>query len=428
MSPLPEILARRLARPAAILGDGVSGRAVAAALAAAGRASVTYDARGARPAFGAAEAAAHDLAVLSPGFAQNHPWVLAARRAGCLCLGELDFAALLWDGPAVAVTGTNGKTTLTEFLAFAHKRAGRNAVACGNIGLPLTTLAADPAVSAAGLLPIVEVSSFQSEDLRHFRPEAVLWTNLDEDHLDRHGDMEGYFRAKHKLVERLLPAGILVVGESVVAHARALGISLPEETLVARREDVAGSVPAGSPFGTWPQLENWALAVRYWEARGLPMAALEDAARLFRVGAHRLRKVAEAGLVEFWNDSKGTNFHATLAALREFGCPVRWIGGGKWKGGDLRRFAAELAPRLERAHLLGETGPELAAHLSELGLPAEVHPTLEAAVLAAGRDAAAVRTVVLMSPGFASLDMFRGYAERGLVFERAAQGLAARHA
>ena len=424
MSPLPDTLARRLTKPAAILGDGVSGRAVAAALTAAGRSSVTYDARGAVTQFTATEAALHDLVVLSPGFAQSHPWVLAARRAGCLCLGELDFAALLWDGSALAITGTNGKTTLTEFLAFAHKRAGRNAVACGNIGLPLTTIAADPAVSGANLLPIVEVSSFQSEDLRYFRPHAVLWTNLAEDHLDRHLDMEGYFRAKYKLVERLLPAGILVVGESVVEHAAALGISLPEETRIARRADVAATVPEGSPFVTWPQLENWAVARCYWEASGLPLDVLESAAKLFRTGPHRLRKVSEAGLLEFWNDSKGTNFHATLAALREFPCAVRWIGGGKWKGGDLQAFAAQLAPAIERAYLVGETGPELLTAFHDLGKPAELYPTLEAATVAAGQEPAVVRTVVLLSPGFASLDMFRGYNERGLVFERAAQGLA----
>ena len=396
---------------------------MAEALASAGKSSVTYDERGELRQFGAAEAARHDLVVVSPGFAQAHPWLLAARRAGCLCLGELDFGALLWDGPAVAVTGTNGKTTLVDFLAFAHKRAGQNAVACGNVGLPLTAVAT--ASSVAGLLPIVEVSSFQAEDLRHFSPEAVIWTNFDEDHLDRHGDLESYFRAKHKLVERLLPAGPLVVGASVAEHAARIGIQLPAETLVARREDVEGSVPAGSPFVTWPQRENWALAVAYWRARGLPVEVLEDAARLFRLSPHRLRKVAEAGLVEFWNDSKGTNFHATLAALREFSAPIRWIGGGKWKGGDLRAFAARLAPAIEAAYLVGETGPELHAIFQELGRPSQVFGTLEEATVAAARDAAQ-RTVVLLSPGFSSFDMFRGYAERGLVFERAAQGLALR--
>lgn len=423
MTELPDILLRRLSRPAAILGGGVSGRAVAAALGAAGKASVIYDERGDNRSFGPAEASGHDLVVVSPGFAQSHPWLLAARRAGSLCLGELDFGALLWDGPAVAVTGTNGKTTLVDFLAFAHKRAGQNAVACGNVGLPLTAVATGSSV--AGLLPIVEVSSFQAEDLRHFSPEAVIWTNFDEDHLDRHGDLESYFRAKHKLVERLLPAGPLVIGASVAEHAARFGIQLPAEAIVARREDVAGSVPSGSPFDTWPQRENWALAAAYWRARGLPLETLEGAARLFRLSAHRLRKVAEAGQVEFWNDSKGTNFHATLAALREFSVPVRWIGGGKWKGGDLRAFAARLAPAIESAYLVGETGPELHALFQELGRPSQVFGTLEEATVAAAHDVAQ-RTVVLLSPGFSSFDMFRGYAERGLVFERAAQGLALR--
>lgn len=421
MIELPEILLRRLNRPAAILGTGVSGRAIAEAIQAAGKSAISYDERGPHATFGATEAASHDLVVISPGFAQTHPWLLAARRAGCLCLSELDFGALLWDGPAVAVTGTNGKTTLVDFLAFAHKRAGQNAIACGNVGLPLTAVALNSSV--AGLLPIVEVSSFQSEDLRHFSPEAVIWSNFDEDHLDRHGDVETYFRAKHKLVERLLPAGPLVVGVSVAEAAKTFGISLPDETIIARREDVADSIPVGSPFDSWPQRENWALAAAYWKARGLPLETLEGAARIFRLSPHRLRKVAEAGLVEFWNDSKGTNFHATLAALHEFTSPVRWIGGGKWKGGDMRRFAERLAGVIESAFLVGETGPELHALFQELGRPSKVYGTLEEATLAAARDVAQ-RTVVLLSPGFSSFDMFRGYAERGLVFERAAHGLA----
>lgn len=423
MIELPDSLVRRLARPAAILGGGVSGRAVADALTAAGKTSVVYDERGERKVFGPTEAAGHDLVIVSPGFSQSHPWLLAARRAGCLCLGELDFGALLWDGPAIAVTGTNGKTTLVDFLAFAHKRAGQNAVACGNVGLPLTSVALSSSV--AGLLPVVEVSSFQAEDLRHFSPEAVIWSNFDEDHLDRHGDLESYFRAKHKLVERLLPGGPLIIGVSVVEAAASLGIQLPAEAIVARREDVADSVPVGSPFDTWPQRENWALAVAYWKARGLPIETLDGAARLFRLSPHRLRKVAEAGLVEFWNDSKGTNFHATLAALRDFTCPVRWIGGGKWKGGDLRRFAERLAPAIESAFLVGETGPELHAIFQELGRPSQVFGSLEEATVAAASHVAQ-RTAILLSPGFSSFDMFRGYAERGLVFERAAQGLALR--
>ncbi|MFM9148262.1 MAG: UDP-N-acetylmuramoyl-L-alanine--D-glutamate ligase, partial [Verrucomicrobiota bacterium] len=400
--------------PAAVLGAGVSGAAVAEALAAGGFASVIYDERGDNRAFGPEEAARHDLLVYSPGFPQAHPWLLAARRAGLPCLSELDFGALLWTGPAVAVTGTNGKTTLTEFLAFAFKRASLDAVACGNVGLPLTSL--HRTASTGSFLAVVEVSSFQAEDLRHFTPEAVLWTNFDEDHLDRHGDLETYFRAKFKLIERMMPGGILVVGESVAAHARRFGIELPESVIVATRAEAAPTVPAGSPFDSWPQLENWAVAVAYWRARGLPLRVLEESARIFRLAPHRLRKVAEASGVEFWNDSKGTNFHAVLAALAQFSVPVRWIGGGKWKGGDLRRFAENVAPLVDSAWLIGETAPELERHFLSLGRPVRRFDSLQDAVLAAAKDAPAP-TVVLLSPGFSSFDMFRSYAERGVVFE-----------
>ena len=423
MSEFPESLRRRLARPAAVFGEGVSGRSVADSLAAGGFASVIYDERGENRGFGPEEAARHDLLVYSPGFAQTHPWLLAARRAGLHCLTELDFGALLWTGPAVAVTGTNGKTTITEFLSFAFKRAGLDAIACGNVGLPLTSL--HRTVSNGSFLAVVEVSSFQAEDLRHFSPEAVLWTNFDEDHLDRHGELESYFRAKFRLIERLPPGGVLVVGESVVEHARRFGIDLPAEALVATRAEVADSVPAGSIFEAWPQRENWALAARYWQAKGLPMRSLEESARLFRAAPHRLRKVAEAQGVEYWNDSKGTNFHAVYAALEQFAIPVRWIGGGKWKGGDLRRFAERLAPRIEAAYLIGETGPELQRHLAELGRPARCFAGLQDAVVAAGKDAHGP-TAILLSPGFSSFDQFHGYAERGTVFERAALALANR--
>lgn len=423
MTDFPESLRRRLARPAAVLGAGVSGAAVAEALAAGGFASVIYDEKGDNRAFGPEEAARHDLLVYSPGFPQAHPWLLAARRAGLPCLSELDFGALLWTGPAVAVTGTNGKTTLTEFLAFAFKRASLDAVACGNVGLPLTSL--HRTASTGSFLAVVEVSSFQAEDLRHFTPEAVLWTNFAEDHLDRHGDLETYFRAKFKLIERMMPGGILVVGESVAAHARRFGIELPESVIVATRAEAAPTVPAGSPFDSWPQLENWAVAVAYWRARGLPLRVLEESARIFRLAPHRLRKVAEASGVEFWNDSKGTNFHAVLAALAQFSVPVRWIGGGKWKGGDLRRFAENVAPLVDSAWLIGETAPELERHFLSLGRPVRRFDSLQDAVLAAAKDAPAP-TVVLLSPGFSSFDMFRSYAERGVVFERAAAALARR--
>lgn len=329
----------------------------------------------------------------------------------------------MWTGPAIAITGTNGKTTLTEFLSFAFKRAGIDALACGNVGLPLTALSETQ--SNVSFTAVVEVSSFQAEDLRHFTPEAVLWTNFDEDHLDRHGDMEAYFRAKYKLIERMMPGGILVVGESVVTAAQTFGIEIPEGAIVAKRTDEDLAVPAGSIFEAWPQRENWAIVVKYWRARGLADRYLEEAAKLFKAAPHRLRKVAEAQGIEYWNDSKGTNFHAVQAALQQFKIPVRWIGGGKWKGGNLQAFAERIAPMITAAYLIGETSMELQQHFTNLGKPCRCYPSLQDAVVAAAKDAHAP-TAILLSPGFSSFDQFRGYAERGIVFERAATALAHR--
>ena len=141
MAPTPpDFLRPLLLRPVAVLGGGVSGRGACALVAALGGASAVYDERGEE--FTAAAATAHALAVFSPGFRPDHPWLALARAAGCVCLGELDFAALCWRGRIVAVTGTNGKTTLTEFLTHALSGIGRDARAAGNIGRAFSGLVA----------------------------------------------------------------------------------------------------------------------------------------------------------------------------------------------------------------------------------------------------------------------------------------------
>ncbi len=418
---IPKHIAPKLNRPVAILGWGVSGKGVAKLLEQLGIAYIAYDEKGAEGksmTFETGEAGKHDLAIYSPGFAQTHPWLNAARRVGVLCLGELDFSSLFWKHPIVAVTGTNGKTTLTEFLVFAHKRHGREAVAVGNIGYPLARI-----FELAGRrtpLAVCEVSSFQSEDMRYFSPNAVLWTNFDEDHLDRHSDLETYFRAKYKLVERLASQR-LIVGESVAAHAKNFGIEMPAFTEIATRAEVAGKIPPGCAFDNFPQSENYALARRYWLGEGLPERALEEAASVFRAGNHRFSNVGEINGVTYRNDSKGTNFHAALSALEEIKTPIHWIGGGKWKGGDVGAFARKIAKRVSAAYLIGETAPELNAELREK-VPSSVFAKLQEAVVAAHKNAKPGETV-LLSPGFSSFDMFSSYEDRGVIFEQTVLGL-----
>lgn len=420
----PGFLVPHLQRPVAVFGGGVSGRGVTALLAAAGARGIVYDekavaAPGAErrdllPYFSSREAATHRLVVFSPGFTPQHSWLRIAHAAGCTCLGELDFASLFWRGQVVAITGTNGKTTLTEFLRHALRAAGRKAHATGNVGYSFSQLAAD-AAPGNGEIAVCEVSSFQAETLEHLKPDATLWTNFAEDHLERHPGMDAYFAAKWRLVERT-PAGSVLVGDSVQRYATHTNRTLPASARIASEGQPADRRLGGSVFAEYPQRENFLLAAAWWRLAGLPEQALYDAAQTFRIGSHRLARVGEKRGVTFWNDSKATNFHAVEAALGHFAAPVLWIGGGKSKGGDLGGFVRRIATRIREAFLIGETGPALAGLLHGEKVPARVSGGLAEAV----RDAfgaARAGDHVLLSPGFASFDMFRGYDDRGRQFE-----------
>jgi UDP-N-acetylmuramoylalanine--D-glutamate ligase len=421
LPPTAEFLAPRLAKPVAVFGGGVSGRGVRTLLAAFGIESRIYDVK--ETVFTPAAAASHGLVVFSPGFPPEHPWLGQARAAGLECLGELDFASLFWRGRVIAITGTNGKTTLTEFLTHALGAAGRSAHAAGNIGRPFTQLAAAQRGGAKDMFAICEVSSFQAETLRHFRADATLWTNFAEDHLERHPGLESYFSAKWNLVTRTAERGVFV-GTSVERHARLFGRALGGAAVVPTERQPADDRLAGTIFAEYPQRENFLLAAAWWHAQGFPGEALVAAARTFRLGRHRLARVATHEGVTYWNDSKATNFHAVEAALAGFREPVVLIAGGKSKGGDLGGFVHRIAPRVKHALLIGETAPELASHCATFRLAHTTCGSLAEAVRRAA-ELAAPGDHVLLSPGFASFDMFRSYEDRGDQFEQRVQNLTA---
>jgi UDP-N-acetylmuramoylalanine--D-glutamate ligase len=417
----PDFLRPLLARPVAIFGAGVSGQGVRALLAKLGSPdSVIYDAK-TPPAleFTAKAAARHGLVVFSPGFAPDHPWLTLARAAGLECLGELDFASLFWRGQIVAVTGTNGKTTLTEFLTHALRATGHDARAVGNIGYPLSQFVAETdggTLVAADKIAVCEVSSFQAETLRHLRADATLWTNFAEDHLERHPGLEAYFAAKWTLVACTAP-GAFFAGSSVQRFAEKLRRPLPARAALATENQPRDLALADTLFATYPQRENFIVAAAWWQAAGLALADLYAAAHTFRLGRHRLARVATHRGVVYWNDSKATNFHAVEAALAGFDAPVLLIAGGKAKGGDIAAFAQRIATRTRHIFLIGETASELTAALAAAGAPHTLCASLSEA--AARASALAVPgDQVLLSPGFASFDQFRNYEDRGNQFEQ----------
>lgn len=412
----PPSLQPALARPVAILGAGVSGGGVQALLGTLGVEGVLYDARPGRGSvYDSAAARRHGLAVFSPGFPPDHPWLAAARASGAMCLGELEFAARFWRGRVIAVTGTNGKTTLTELLTHALTVAGRRAHATGNIGHPFSRLVADRGGGEADEHAVCEVSSFQAETLEEFRADAALWTNFAEDHLERHAGLEAYFDAKWRLVDRARP-GAVFAGSSVLRHVRRTGRPFHRLVAVATEDRPADPRLAGTVFARPPQQENFLLAAAWWRAEGLDEAGLIAAARTFAPGRHRLDRIALLDGVTYWNDSKATNFHAVEAALAAIPGPVILIAGGRAKGGDVADFVRRIAPRVKHAVLIGETSAELAANCAAHRVAHTCCPGLAEAVRSAA-DLAASGDHVLLSPGFASFDLFRNYEDRGDQFE-----------
>ncbi len=293
-----------------------------------------------------------DLVATSPGVPVRHPVFLAAAELGVPVLGEIELAWRDLDRPVVAVTGTNGKTTVTTLIARMLVESGVSAIAAGNIGLPLSS-----AVGREVDVVVAEVSSFQLQFVDGFRPHVAVWLNLAADHLDWHPDVDAYVAAKARMWERQGPDDVAVVNADdpvvMAAAGRAPGqvvtfglcrpadwtvvdgwLSGPDGSLLAVGElgraqphDVANSLAAAAAASViGGTVEGMRAALAGFE--GLP---------------HRLELVASAGGVDWYDDSKATNPHAAAAAVAGFDSVVL-IAGGRNKGLDLRRLGRRCAP------------------------------------------------------------------------------------
>ena len=398
-------------KPVAVLGAGVSGRGVGALLDRLEWKYETYDELGRD--FGNTEARASSLVVFSPGFTMAHPWLELARENDLAVMGETDFGACFLDNPVIAITGTNGKTTLATMLTHAWKALGYSAVAAGNVGVPICKLLADGL--KRDTFVFLEVSSFQAQGMSNLRPDSVLWTNFEVDHLDHHKDEKEYFLAKANLVEKV-GKGSVIVGRSVSEKAREFDCDLPLETqIVDRNGDCSINLPEDHFLTSFPQLENLSIAKAFANSEGIAGKDFDQAIVDYKPEPHRLQKVAKIGDATFWNDSKATNSGAAIAACRNFSGNVFWIGGGKSKGEDSAIFCLRLKPLIKKAFLTGEIGNALCEDLRAHGVLAILCSSLKEAVNRAYEEVNE-RTTILFSPGFASFDCFSNYVERGKSF------------
>ncbi|MDB4983705.1 MAG: murD [Myxococcales bacterium] len=383
---------------------------------------------------------AADLIVLSPGVPEI-PELRAARAAGVAVTGEMEVASSFIDASILAITGTNGKSTTTTLAGAVMRASGRPTFVGGNLGDPLALAVGTPAGDAGGTC-VVEVSSFQLETTKTFHPRVAVLLNITPDHLDRYVDLDDYARTKARIFAAQTTSDFAVVNVDdplVMRHteglrARRLGFSLEQrlsEGAWLDGEDLVVRLP-GARAETYPTAVP-ALAGRHNQANALAAllatrltgATYPEALRALgelQPLAHRMELVATTAGVMFYDDSKGTNVGAVVAALDGFPRKVVLIAGGRDKGGEYAPLAQAMARVGRAAVLIGEAADKIESAFRGV-VPVARAATMEDAVAAAARLAVPGDAVVL-SPACSSFDMFRDYAHRAQVFREAVERLA----
>ena len=366
--------------------------------------------------------------IKSPGVPQDAPAIRAARSRGVPVLGELELAWRLIPNPFVAVTGTNGKTTTTEWIGHVHREAGLPVAVAGNVGTAVSSLVERlPGDSTV----VCEASSFQLEDTFAFAPEAAVLLNLSADHLDRHGTYADYVAAKLRIFanqgnDDLAVAPLDLEVEDLGGCARRVtfgygaGPDLSERAgyLWWGEETLMGVEEIALPGAH--NVENAMATAAVCLARGIDRDAVTAGLRTFAGVRHRLERIPTDDGVTWINDSKATNVASTIVALRAFPGGIHLIAGGRGKQQDFSPLAGPVSERCRGVYLIGEAAGELAEALAPAGVPLHQAGDLARAV-ALARDAAVPGQIVLLSPACASFDQFADFEARGDAFRALVQ-------
>jgi UDP-N-acetylmuramoylalanine--D-glutamate ligase len=381
------------------------------------------------------EAPGADLVILSPGVPREKLPLPELARSGTPVWGELELAFRRFSGNVAAVTGTNGKSTVTTLLGDMASRAFPRVFVGGNLGTPFASAADDPYDWA-----VVEVSSFQLETIDAFRPAVAVLLNITEDHRDRYPDFASYAAAKMAIFRNQDPADAAVVNDedrevsARIAQVRSaripFSLSRPLTTGVFRdgEEMVHRDGSVEERYKTsllqvrgLQNVENAMAAIGAARRMGIPSDAVREGLSAFAGLPHRVEFVREVRGVSFFNDSKGTNVGAVLKCLEGFSEPVILIAGGKDKGVDFRPLRDPLGRKARAAILLGEAQGRMKRELMG-SVPILLAGSLDEAV---GQAAECAREgdVVVLSPACSSFDMFRNFEERGEAFREAVRRL-----
>ncbi|AIS52709.1 UDP-N-acetylmuramoylalanine--D-glutamate ligase MurD [Thermoanaerobacter kivui] len=379
-----------------------------------------------------------DLVVISPGVPVDSELVKEAQTLGIEVLGEVEFAYRFSKGPIYAITGTNGKTTTTSLLGEIFKNAGKNVYVAGNIGYPLiyvTTTATEKDAIVA------EISSFQLETVKEFRPKISCIINITPDHLNRHKTFENYRDVKGRIFENQGENEYTVLNydDEVVlslakkakckvfpfskkkileegAYVKDGSIYISFEGSLEKIIDVEDIYIPGEH-----NLENALAASSMAYIAGIDANTIAHTLKTFKGVEHRIEFVDEIEGIKFYNDSKGTNPDASIKAIQALKTPIILIAGGYDKGSEFDEFVKAFGEKVKKLILIGQTAKKIrdtAVKHSYLESNIIFANTLEEAVKKAYENAMRGDSV-LLSPACASWDMFKNFEERGKVFKKA---------
>jgi len=370
-----------------------------------------------------------DLIIISPGISVYAPFVQKAGKLGVPVWGEAEFAYRLCPCPMVAITGTNGKTTVTTLVGDILKLHNPGTVVGGNIGIPLTELVT---TLSPGNTVVAEISSFQLETIEAFKPRISAVLNMTEDHLDRHHTMENYIAMKSRIFENQEPDDICVLNydnvitkemkpPSHVVYFSAKeqleeGVFLRDGNIVAKMQDTAEQaiMPVSE---TRAMAENALAATALCLSAGVPAPLIAQGLKVFAGVAHRLEYIATIDGVEYYNDSKATNTDSAIKAIEATPGEIVLIGGGYDKCSDFTPWVEAFGNKVKNFIVIGQTMQKIIDTCDKLGFTnyTRAETLLDAVRIA--KEKAMHGQRVLFSPACASFDMFKNFEERGELFK-----------
>jgi UDP-N-acetylmuramoylalanine--D-glutamate ligase len=381
-----------------------------------------------------------EMIFISPGIPGNLPVLERARRDGIRIVGELALAAPVLHKPTIAITGTNGKTTVTTLIGELLERSGKSVFVGGNIGRPLFDYLLGGQKEEVA---VVEVSSFQLELAGDFRPDTAVLLNITPDHLDRHGSMIDYIRAKSRIFSyqrggdfAVINADDLISREQanhleaqeilLYGHSRECRANICESTILVKMNGKVEEYSlANTSLDNYIGRSNSAAAILAVRAMGADQSSIQQGLASFQPLPHRMQMVEEIDGIRFCNDSKATNTGAVLSALEQTTGMVVLIAGGRDKGENYQLLKSAVQAKVRGVVLIGEAADQIEIQLGGVTAISRAG-SMEEAVKIAAKTAIAGDTV-LLSPACASFDMFTSYGHRGDAFMELVRRLKAEH-